>query len=122
MGQTLYERIGGHSAVLAAVGRFYQKVLADETVAPFFQDLDMAAQSKKLVAFMTWAFEGPSEYRGRDLREAHKGLLEKGLNDKHFDAVARHLKATLEELEVAPELVAEALTIVGSTREQVLGR
>jgi hypothetical protein len=35
--RTLYERIGGQPAVQAAVGRFYERVMADPSLAPFFQ-------------------------------------------------------------------------------------
>ena len=120
---SLYERIGGEGAVMAAVGLFYDKVLADERTRPFFDGQDMDAQIKKQMAFMAWAFGGPEEYKGRDLRAAHAGLVKnRGLSDEHFDAVAEHLKATLQELEVAEDLIAEALALVGSTRSEVLSR
>jgi hemoglobin len=121
--RSLYERIGGEAAILAAVDLFYAKVLADEITRPFFEGLDMAAQAKKQVAFMTWAFGGPEEYRGRDLKTAHEKLVQtQGLSDRHFDRVAFHLQSTLEELGVAPELTREALGIIASVRGEVLGR
>jgi hemoglobin len=120
---SLYERIGGEAAVTAAVDIFYDKVLADERTRSFFQAIDMKAQIRKQRAFMTVAFGGPDEYRGRDLRSAHADLVKaKGLSDVHFDAVAEHLQATLVELNVPAPLITEVLTIVGSTRDQVLGR
>lgn len=123
MTASLYERIGGENAVVAAVDIFYAKVMADDLTRPFFERLDMAAQSRKQVAFMAWAFGGPNKYKGRDLRVAHAKLVEKdGLGDVHFDAVARHLRETLVELGVAPNLIEEALAIVASTRTEVLGR
>jgi hemoglobin len=122
MTTSLYERIGGETAVMAAVDLFYQKVLDDELTGPFFNGLDMKAQVTKQVAFMTWALGGPSEYKGRDLRTAHAGLVKRGLNDQHFDAVARHLEATLRELGVADELIKEAVGIVGAQRDVVLNR
>lgn len=123
MGQSLYERLGGQAAIMAAVDLFYQKVLSDEITRPFFESLDMAAQTKKQIAFMTWAFGGPNEYKGRDLTLAHANLVKsKGLSDVHFDAVAKHLDSTLRELGVGQDLILEALGIVGSTRDKVLGR
>jgi len=123
MSQSLYERIGGQGAIMAAVDRFYEKVLADELTRPFFTALDMQAQTKKQIAFMSRALGGPVEYQGRDLTQAHAALVrDKGLGDVHFDAIAKHLEATLLELGVARELVDEALGIVGGTRAQVLGR
>ena len=123
MAGSLYERLGGEAAVAAAVDIFYDKVLADERTRSFFTAIDMKAQIKKQRAFMTVAFGGPDEYKGRDLRAAHAGLVkDKGLSDVHFDAVATHLKDTLVELNVPAPLINEVLTIVGSTRDQVLGR
>ncbi|HWZ91150.1 MAG TPA: group 1 truncated hemoglobin [Polyangiaceae bacterium] len=122
MEASLYERIGGEAAVMAAVDIFYQKVIADELTRPFFAGLDMDAQVKKQVSFMTWAFGGPEQYKGRDLRTAHAGLVSRGLSDQHFDAVAGHLTATLRELGVKDELIQEALTIVGGQRGAVLNR
>jgi hemoglobin len=119
----LYDRIGGEAAVMAAVDLFYRKVLDDELTKPFFEGLDIVAQTRKQVAFMTWAFGGPNEYRGKPLREAHAALVrDRGLGDEHFDRIAHHLEATLQELGVPAPLVAEALTIVGAQRGEVLGR
>ena len=120
---TLYENIGGEAAVMAAVDLFYQKVLADDVTRPFFEGLSMEAQIKKQIAFMTRAFGGPDAYKGRDLRSAHASLVKnRGLSDVHFDAVATHLSDTLHELGVAEALIKEALGIVASTRDEVLGR
>lgn len=119
---SLYDRLGGEAAVLAAVDRFYEKVMADDLLRPFFAGLEMPAQVKKQVAFMSRAFGGPAEYQGRDLRQAHAPLLKRGLGDAHFDAVARHLSDTLREMGVAQSLIEEALAIVGGTRNEVLGR
>ena len=120
---TLYEQLGGEAAVTAAVRVLYRKLLEDNLTRPFFSDLDMEAQTRKQIAFMTWAFDGPSEYRGRDLRAAHAPLVkQRGLNDTHFDAVARALEDTLDELSVPSELRDEAMRRVASLRAEVLGK
>jgi hemoglobin len=121
--EPLFDRIGGMEAIMAAADLFYEKVLDDEITRPFFQGVEMDKQTQKLVAFMAWAFGGPDRYKGRDLREAHKDLvLEKKLSDVHFDAVAKHLVATLVELGVAQPLIDESLAIVASTKTAVLNR
>jgi hemoglobin len=119
---SLYDRLGGEGAVEAAVGIFYDKVLADALTAPFFLRLDMPAQVRKQIAFMTRAFGGPSKYMGRDLRAAHQPLVERGLSDQHFDAIAGHLQSTLQELDVPGQLIAECLSLVSRLRDEVLGR
>ena len=119
---SLYERLGGEAAVKAAVDIFYRKVLADPSISDFFDTTDMEEQRSKQKAFLSMAFGGPDEYSGKDLREAHAELVEKGLDDSHFDAVAGHLDATLHELGVADDLIGEVMTIAGGTRDDVLGR
>jgi len=123
MTPSLYDRIGGEPAIMAAVNIFYDKVMHDELTRPFFATLDMNAQVQKQIAFMSRALGGPAEYHGRNLRAAHAKLVtEQGLGDSHFDAVAGHLQATLLELGVERELVDEAITAIGGMRDEVLGR
>ena len=117
---TLYERIGGEAAITATVGMFYDRIMGDESLSPFFEDLDMDKQINKQIAFMTMAFGGPHDYTGADMRSAHARLISRGLAVDHFNAVAGHLEATLIALSVPADLVAEVLTIVGSTKSEVL--
>ncbi len=119
---SLYERIGGEAAVNAAVDVFYRKVLVDDRINSFFEGIDMDKQAAKQKAFLTLALGGPSNYSGKDMRDAHAHLVAKGLNDTHFDAVMENLGATLTELGVPGDLIAEAAAIAESTRGDVLGR
>jgi len=120
--EALYQRIGGSAAVEAAVKLFYEKVIADESLVPFFEGVDMRRQHNMLNDFMSMALGGPNSYSGRTLRAAHKRLVnEKGLGNEHFDAVAGHLVATLKELKVPADMIDEAVSIVGGTRDDVLG-
>lgn len=122
MSESLYERIGGEPAVNAAVDLFYRKVLNDHRINRFFDNADMEKQIAKQRAFFTMAFGGPNNYTGKDMRNAHAHLVDMGLNDSHFDAVMEHLGATLIELEVPQDLIAEAAAIAESTRNDVLGK
>lgn len=119
---SLFDRIGGMTAVNAAVEIFYEKVMADETVSPFFRWVDIRAQSGKLKAFLAYAFGAPMKYTGKSMRNAHAHLVEKGLSDLHFNAVAGHLVATLQELKVDQGLISEVVQIAESTRNDVLGK
>ena len=107
---------------MSAVSLFYEKVMADAELAPFFDGMDMDAQIQKQVAFMTMAFGGPHDYTGRDLTTAHAGLIKRGLNDDHFDRVGACLEAALEELSVDAALIDETLALVETTRDAVFGR
>jgi len=122
MPNSLFQRLGGAPAVAAAVDLFYEKVLADPQISHFFEGTDMAIQRAKQTAFLTMVFGGPVGYTGKDLRRAHAPLVERGLTDGHFDAVAGHLQATLEELSIAGDLAAEVMSTAASTRDDVLNR
>lgn len=119
---TLFDKLGGEAAVDAAVDVFYRKVLADYRINRFFDDIDMETQAAKQKAFLTMAFGGPNNYSGEDMRKAHARLVKMGLNNDHFNAVMEHLEATMQELNVPQELIAQAAAIAESTRNDVLGR
>ncbi len=122
MTDSLFDRIGGGAAVDAAVELFYEKVLADDLISHFFVTTDMKKQRAKQKAFLAFAFGGPSNYTGLDMRAAHAPLIEKGLNDDHFNAVAGHLQTVLEELGVDTDLISEVMEIAGGARDDVLNR
>jgi len=122
MSESLYNKIGGDAAVNAAVDIFYRKVLVDNRINCFFEGVDMEKQIAKQKAFLTLAFGGPNNYTGKDMREGHARLVAQGLNDAHFDAVMENLGATLKELNVPDDLIAQAAEIAESTRDDVLGR
>ena len=118
---SLFEQIGGQPAVEAAVDLFYRKVLVDDRIRHFFDDVDMDKQMAKQKAFLTMAFGGPNNYSGKDMRQAHAHLVKRGLNESHFNAVAENLSATLTELGVAQPLIDQVMAIAGSTKNDVLG-
>lgn len=119
---TLYEKIGGAAAVDAAVDKFYRRVLGDDRIAHFFDSVDMEQQAIKQKAFLTMAFGGPNNYTFLDMKNGHAHLVERGLNDDHFNAVVEDLGNTLKEMGVADELIAEVAAVAETTREAVLGR
>jgi hemoglobin len=122
MNKSLFERIGGEAAVQATVIKMYDKILDDEMLAPFFENSDVDRLRHSQSAFVTYAFGGPNHYTGKSLRTAHAEAVSQGLSNVHFDLVAKHLKAAMEELNVPADLIDEALAIVSSTRKDVLGQ
>ena len=96
--------------------------LAQEAAQILLERGNRDFQAAKQKAFLTFAFGGPNNYTGKDMRDGHAHLVERGLNDSHFDAVMENLGATLKELNVPDELIAEAAAIAESTRNDVLGR
>ena len=119
---SLYEQLGGQAAVDAAVDLFYRKVLTDNRISRFFDDVDMDKQIAKQKAFLTMVFGGPAAYSGKDLRSGHAHLLSRGLNDSHVDAVIENLGLTLKELGVAQPVIDQVAALANSVRGDVLSR
>ncbi|HEY9877148.1 MAG TPA: group 1 truncated hemoglobin [Leptolyngbyaceae cyanobacterium] len=112
---SLYEKLGGQSAVELAVDKFYERVLNDSRIKHFFENVDMNKQRAHQKAFLTYAFGGTSRYDGKMMREAHKHLVENmGLRGEHFDAVAEDLVETLKEMGVSDELIGEVAAVAAA--------
>jgi hemoglobin len=119
---SLYEQLGGEAAVDSAVDVFYRKVLSDDRVSRFFDDVDMDRQIAKQKAFLTMVFGGPVAYTGSDMRNGHAHLIERGLNDSHVDVVIELLGESLREVGAPEELIAKVAAIAESARADVLNR
>ncbi|MGC4889843.1 group I truncated hemoglobin [Micromonospora sp. DT227] len=112
-----YDRIGGAAAVKAAVELFYDRVLADRELVGYFADVDMVAQRRHLALMLTVVLGGPDEYAGRGLAEAHQPL---GIPGAHYARVGEHLSATLVELGVPAEVIADVQVVLGQVRDQIV--
>lgn len=119
MTQSLYDQLGGAPAVDAAVDIFYRKVLSDDRISHYFDTVDMEAQHAKQKGFLTFAFGGPNNYTGKDMRTAHAKM---NLTEDDFNAVLGHLQDTLRELGVGEEGVESASAVALSVKDEVLNR
>jgi hemoglobin len=119
---SLYQQLGGAAGIDKAVDIFYRKMLGDERVAPFFDSVDMERQAAKQKAFLTMVTGGPHHYTGKDMRQAHRHLVARGLSDVHVDIVVEHLGATLKELGASDAQIAQVAALAGSVRDDVLDR
>ncbi|MXV62661.1 group 1 truncated hemoglobin [Natronorubrum sp. JWXQ-INN-674] len=97
MSDTLYERLGGEDAIAAVVDRFYERIVADERVSHFFDDVDMQKQRAHQTQFISAVAGGPVDYTGENMASAHDDL---GINRTDFTVIATHLEKTLAEFDV----------------------
>lgn len=117
---SFYGNLGRQAAIDAAVDLFYTKVLVDDRVKHLLDDVNMDRQRRKQKTFLSFALERPS-IRRQGHADGPCGILP-DLNDSHFNAIAEHLKATLEELKVNQDLITKVLAVVETTRDDVLNR
>jgi hemoglobin len=117
----LYDLLSGDRGVLRAVtSAFYEQVLDDDLLAPYFAGTDMDRQAVMLAEFLALAFGGPHAYAGRDLRSAHAQL--QGLTDAHFDRVVGLLASALGASGVGEGDVATVVAVAETVRDDVLNR
>ena len=119
---TLFHKIGGDDAVKALVELFYSKIMVDSRINYFFSGVDMATLKRHQAAFVAFALGGRPDYTGRTMKHAHARLVELGLNDTHFNAVAEHLESSMQELGVSENNAFKVMALIESQREFVLGR
>ena len=92
--QTLYERVGGELAVRKLVHEFYERVLADADLKPFFKNASMDKLRRMQLEFFSAALDGPITYTGRPLSDVHHG---RGITKHHFALYVGHLIETLRD-------------------------
>ena len=114
---SIYDSIGGSSAVRAAVDDFYSRVLADMRLAPFFGGTDLERLKAHQRAFIAAAIAGPELFGGRDMVSAHAGL---GIGDADFDAVVAHLVGTLTALGVPEDTIGQIGGALAPLRDDIV--
>jgi truncated hemoglobin YjbI len=120
--KTLYERVGGEPACIAAVALFHRRVLADPLTRTCFDGVDMNAQARRQLRFICWALGAPGRYKASELAQSVEHLTAEGLTDAHFDALTDHLEESFDELGLENELVVEVMLAIIEMRAKVLGR
>ena len=95
--RTIYEEIGGTETIERLVTAFYQRVLADPMLSPFFEKTSVDKLKKMQAAFFTIALGGPDPDLNISLYEAHRG---RGIERKHLTQFTQHLVDTLREIGV----------------------
>jgi hemoglobin len=121
--RSLWDRLGGQLAVKAVVHDFVAAAATDPKVnfmrgKPLPDAEGIAKLEDKVVEFISSATGGPLKYTGKDMVAAHTGM---NITNEEFDALAGHLVATLKKFNVPEKETNELMTIVGSTRRDIVG-
>jgi hemoglobin len=135
--RSLFDRLGGQDGIAAIVDDFVNRAIADPRVnwerkgvtygglgigrnksVEWKADAPAVAQLKKhIVQFVALSTGGPAFYDGLEMKAAHAN---KHVTNAEFDATVGDLKATLDKLQVPAKEQKELLSIVESTRPQVV--
>jgi hemoglobin len=115
---TLYDRIGGATAIDSLIPAFYDRVLADPDLAPFFQHAHMDTLQGMQREFFTMALGGPVEYTGKSLSRAHHG---RGISTAHFGRFVNHLLETLSAVGLSRTETDEVITRIDTFANEITG-
>jgi hemoglobin len=92
--QTIFERSGGFATVRKVVSTFYDYVLEDEVMAPYFTGVDMRRQIDHQSKFISAVMGGPGSYTDDHLQRVHARL---GITHDAFKVMASLLREAMED-------------------------
>ena len=117
MSQALYDQLGGFSAVRKLVSDFYDRVLEEEDVAPFFRNTEMSKLIDHQTKFWATLLGGPVSYTDEQLRKLHTSM---GIEDNHFDVVLDLVQETLEDHDIDEQAVAGIIEKMNTYRSVIV--
>lgn len=118
MEQSLFHKYGGFAKVSKIVLALYERVLDDDELGPFFDDVDMARIVDHQTKFIASLLGGPVAYTDEHIRNMHRHLA---IGPAHFEQLKRILAATLADHGFAPEDVDQVVLEFEKRRDLVVG-
>ncbi|WP_435184945.1 group I truncated hemoglobin [Halobellus sp. EA9] len=114
---TLYERLGGREGIRAVVDDFYDRLLDDEEIGPFFADADLEMLRRTQTDFLCEAAGGPETYDAAPVREAH---LHVPFTEAHIQRAVEHLADSLDAFDVPEDDAQLVIGAVADYEEELL--
>jgi len=115
--KSLYDRLGGKTAITAVVDDFVGRVAADTRINGKFANANIPRLKSMLVDQICQASGGPCTYTGRDMKSTHAGM---GVSSSDFDALVGDLVATLNKFKVPEREKNELLGALGPMKSDIV--
>lgn len=115
--QSLYEKYGGFSTVSKIVMTLYDRLLEDDDVGPFFDDVDMPRLIDHQTKFVASLMGGPASFSDGQIRSAHAHLA---IEATHFDILKDIVAETLADFGVATSDIDTVLGAFEARRDLLL--
>lgn len=117
MGSSLYERLGGIEAIMAAVRDFEDRVGKDDRINRKFAKTDLDRLAKEFADQLCATSGGPCTYTGRSMKQAHTDMA---VTNGEFDAFMEVLVATLDNHKVGKDEQGEVLSLLNPLRGEIV--
>ena len=115
--RSLYDRLGGKSAITAVVDTFVARVAADTRINKKFAKSNIPRVKTELVDQICSQTGGPCTYSGRTMKEAHRNMK---VTEGEFNALVEDLTASLNAFKVPSREQNELLTALGSMKGDIV--
>jgi hemoglobin len=115
---TLFERIGGEQMIAEVVDDFYERILADPELKPFFINTAMDKLRPMQREFFSAALDGPITYTGKPLSHVHHG---RGITKHHFTLFVNHLLDTLRDRGINDQDVTDIIGRINTYADEITG-
>ena len=115
--KSLYERLGKKKAITAVVKDFLGFVGADTRINKFFAKTDLKKLEKNLIDQICEATGGPCKYKGKSMKEAHRGM---GVSSADFGALVEDLIKSLDKHKVPEKEKGELLGALGGMKGDIV--
>lgn len=115
---TLFERIGGEQTIAEVVYDFYERVLADPELKPFFKNTAMDKLRRMQREFFSAALDGHITYTGKPLGHVHHG---RGITKNHFALFVNHLLDTLRDYGINDQDVTDIIGRINTYADEITG-
>ena len=100
MERSVYERYGGFAQVSRIVLDFYDRLMEDDELGPFFDNVDMARIVDHQTKFIAMLLGGPAHYTDDQIARVHSHLA---IDAAQFERLSAMLAQTLADHGLAPE-------------------
>jgi len=115
---TLYQRLGGQTAIAAVVDDTITNISADPRINARFRNSDTLRLKNGLVELLCDRTGGPCTYRGRNMADAHEGMR---IRDDEFDALVEDLVKSMNKFKVPEREQRESVAILARMRNAIVG-
>lgn len=115
--RTLYDRIGGEEAIASLVDQFYDRVLDDPELEPYFRYTPMDKLRTMQQEFFAAALGGPTAYSGQPIDYVHQG---RGITTRQLTRFMNHLIATIQHAHPNTQEVNEMISRISTYADEVL--
>ena len=104
--------------IAGVVDDFYDRVLADPELKPFFKNASIGKLRRMQHEFFSAALDGPITYSGRPLSHVHHG---RGITKHHFALYVGHLIDTLQDQGINDQDAQEIIGRINTYANEITG-